>query len=67
MEAPVAKKQKKASPSQLELLLKRLRKRPVYCDPECYGRCKECPDDLFRTCEEVLWKLSIKQREQVKS
>ncbi len=32
----------------------RLRNAPSSCDPDCWGRCQQCPDDLRREAADAL-------------
>lgn len=45
-------------------LLKRADKAGPFCDPECEGRCRECPDELIRDMKAEIARLAAKPAEE---
>jgi hypothetical protein len=49
------KKKIKSKPSEREILIKRLRNITyVVCDPDCEGRCLDCPTNVVNAVIEYL-------------
>lgn len=48
------------SPEAVERLAKRMEQARLQCDPECWGRCKECPDDRNAEAVSMLRALSAR-------